>query len=125
MKFKYRIECQSCSYTQETGDSRRLAFVLTARHHVLHNFHIVKVLLVRYNAISLLVTEIDCEMRVRCRDCTYGRRHGQARLSAQYDADRHHRARPTHRVDVLLGEYVMESREPENMSLQFDDDAPF
>lgn len=77
------------------------------------------------HAAYQIVTELYAGWAVKCRGCPYGRRHGGAKLTAQRAADAHHRAQPTHRVDVLRGAVVVESRNGSQDELPFGlDDAP-
>lgn len=68
------------------------------------------------------------QWRIRCLDCRYGRGFGAAGLAANLAADKHCRARPTHRVQILEGSRLEAVRVPQLFLRELPlgiDDPPF
>lgn len=55
---------------------------------------------------------VNADYRMKCLGCHLGRRFGRGRLTAQLFADKHNRKFPTHSIQILNGDKVMEVRVP-------------
>ena len=62
--------------------------------------------------VDTFILETNAEYRSRCLDCTSSKGFGTALLAAQMFADKHHRRKPLHRVQIRRGPTVVEVRVP-------------
>ena len=68
------------------------------------------------------------QWRLRCLDCRFARGFGAAGYAANLAADKHVRARPTHRVQILEGSRLVAVRVPQVFLQELDlgiDNPPF
>lgn len=62
---------------------------------------------------TVQVVAVDAEWKTRCLTCKGGRKSfGVAKLQAQLHADKHQRKNPSHKMQVLHGDDVVEIRMP-------------
>lgn len=74
----------------------------------------------------VIVVKAETEYVVDCVDCTFRRRRGQAKFTAQSDASRHALTR-RHRVNIFYGAKLMHTVGKQTTQLTLDsiDDPPF